>query len=171
MFFALTELEHHPILFDVKYAPGEIDFAVELRQRGDLSVTGKTELLQHTLGEIRLRGRMSVDFDCECDRCLEPAEAQLHADFDLFYRPVPKVYAHVETQLEEGEVEVSFYEGDGVELEAVVREFVIVNQPMQHLCSAECKGLCPHCGANRNTTECGCAEAAAEKKLAGLKEL
>jgi len=26
MFFALTELEHHPILFDLSYAPGEIDF-------------------------------------------------------------------------------------------------------------------------------------------------
>jgi uncharacterized protein len=171
MFFALTELEHHPILFDLNYPAGEVEFGEELRQRGELHVAGKAELLQHTLGEIRVRGRVDVDFDCNCDRCLEPATENLHADFDLFYRPVPKVYAHVETQLEEGEVDVSFYEGDGVELEAVLHEFVIVSQPMQHLCKPECKGLCPHCGVNRNTKECGCEGIVVDKKLAKLKQL
>ncbi|MBI4889237.1 MAG: hypothetical protein HY821_01350, partial [Acidobacteria bacterium] len=56
MIFALTELEHHPILFDVTYAPGEIGFSQELRQNGGLHAAGKAELLRNTLGEVRIRG-------------------------------------------------------------------------------------------------------------------
>ena len=53
----------------------------------------------------------------------------------------------------------------------ILRDFIIVNEPMQHLCQPECKGLCPHCGANRNTVECNCAEQHANLKLAALRKL
>lgn len=171
MFFALAELEHHPIQFDLKYKPGEIDFGEELRQQGELKVEGKAELLAHTLGEVRLRGTVEVELEADCDRCLEPARMRVGGEFDLFYRPAPKFQAHTETQIEEGEVEISFYTGDGIELEGALREFVIVNQPMQRLCTKDCKGLCPNCGVNRNTASCNCAAQAPEKKLAGLKNL
>jgi uncharacterized protein len=52
-----------------------------------------------------------------------------------------------------------------------MRDFIIVNEPMQHLCQPACKGLCPHCGANRNTVECSCAEEHANLKLAALRKL
>ena len=96
----------------------------------------------------------------------EPRQAS-----DLFFRPLPKLGNHAEVRLEEGEIDLSFYEGDGVALRDGVRDFIIVNQPMQHLCQPECKGLCPHCGANRNTTECNCAEQYVNPRLAALRKL
>ncbi len=171
MFFALTELEHHPILFDLSYAPGEIDFGEGLRQQGALRTSGQAELLRNTLGEIRIRGTVQADFETDCDRCLERAEQHIDTPYDLFFRPLPKLDNHAEVRLEEGEIDLSFYEGDGVALRDGLRDFIIVNQPMQHLCVPECKGLCPHCGVNRNTTECGCAEQHANLKLAALKKL
>jgi len=171
MFFALTELEHHPIFFDLSYEPGEIDFVEGLRQNGPLKTAGQAELLKNTLGEIRIRGTIQVDFDCDCDRCLEPAPQHIDSAFDLFFRPQPKLENHVEMQLEEGEIDLSFYEGDGVSLREALRDFVIVSQPMQHFCTPDCKGLCPRCGANRNTSECDCVIEHSELPLAKLRDL
>ena len=171
MFFSLTELEHHPILFDLSYAPGEIDFGEELQQTGPLKTSGKAEVLKNTLGEIRIQGDVAVDFNCICDRCLEPAPEHVETPFDLFFRPQPRIGTHAEIQLEEGEIELSFYEGDGVSLNDGLRDFIIVTQPMQHFCQPECKGLCPHCGTNRNTTSCNCLAERDSSPLAVLKNL
>ncbi len=51
---------------------------------------------------------------------------------------------------------MGFYEGDGVELNDVLREFVLLTLPMQRVCSEDCKGICPECGQNRNQKECAC---------------
>ncbi len=171
MFFSLTELEHHPVHFDLTYAPGEIDFGEELKQSGPLHTVGQAELLKNTLGEIRIRGAVQVDFDCDCDRCLEPAPQHVDSELDLFFRPQPEIGAHVEVQLEEGEVDLSFYEGDGVSLRIALRDYLILSHPMQCLCQPDCKGLCPHCGVNRNTIACNCSEEHIAGKLANLRGL
>ena len=171
MFFSITELEHHPVHFDLTYAPGEIDFGEDLKQSGLLHTAGQAELLKNTLGEIRIRGTVQVDFDCACDRCLEPAPQHVDSVLDLFFRPQPKIENHVEVQLEEGEIDLSFYEGDGVSLRIALRDYLILSQPMQCFCKPDCKGLCPHCGVNRNTTACNCSEEHVASKLASLREL
>jgi uncharacterized protein len=171
MIFTITELEHHPILYDVVYHPGEIDLPDELRQVGGLHVKGSTELLKNTLGEIRLRGHVTVEIEAACDRCLEPAKVPVDSDFDLFYRPVEKVETHGEIHLEEGEIDLSFYEGDSVALRDVLREFVLLSLPMRTVCSEECQGLCPVCGENRNEKSCGCNVAHHDERWAGLKGL
>jgi uncharacterized protein len=169
MFFSLTELEHHAIHFDVSYEPGEIEFPGEIRQRGKLEAAGKAELLRNTLGEIRLRGRIGAVIEADCDRCLEPATVEIHEAFDLFYRPVLKTPNHAEIHLADGEIDVSFYEGDGISLRESLREFVLLSLPMQMFCRADCKGLCPVCGGNRNNMECGCAPVMVDSRWAALR--
>ena len=171
MIFTITELEHHPILYDVVYHPGEIELPDELRQVGGLHVKGSTELLKNTLGEIRLQGHITVEIEAACDRCLEPAKVPVDSDFDLFYRPLETVETHGEIHLEEGEIEISFYEGDSVALREVLREFVLLSLPMRTVCSEECQGLCPVCGENRNQRACGCNVAHHDERWAGLKGL
>lgn len=171
MIFTLTELEHHPILFEVSYPPGELHFSDELTQTTPLIATGSATLLHNTLGEIRVRGHIKVGLNSTCDRCLEAAPLCFDSEFDFFYRPVIKKGAHGEVHLEEGEIDISFYEGDGVKLEDVLREYVLLSQPMRALCQEGCKGLCPQCGANRNRTDCTCAPAPKASPWAALKDL
>jgi uncharacterized protein len=171
MFFTLTELEHHPILFEVTYAPGEVQLGEELHQQGGLEVSGKAELLRNTLGEIRLRGHAKVVLETNCDLCLDPANINIDNDFDLFYRPVEKTETHGEIHLEEGEVEISFYEGDGVGLRDALREFILLSVPMRAVCKEDCKGLCPNCGRNRNEGPCGCNTKRIDPRLAALKNI
>ena len=66
---------------------------------------------------------------------------------------------------------MGFYEGDGVELNDVLREFILLTLPMQRVCSEDCKGICPECGQNRNQKECACQAAPADDRWAALKHL
>jgi uncharacterized protein len=121
-----------------------------------LHAEGVGELLANTDGEIRIKGRLSVKMEAECDRCLARAQFPLETAFDLFYRPSEALAAVEEVAIDEGEAEMGFYVGLGMELEDVLREQILLSLPMQRVCSAECKGICPVCGGNRNETLCDC---------------
>jgi uncharacterized protein len=43
--------------------------------------------------------------------------------------------------------------------------------PMKPLCRADCQGLCPACGANRNVAPCTCAPKPPDPRLAVLRDL
>ena len=171
MFFHIRELELKARTFDVTLEPGVIEFLdAKLRQVGPLKASGVAELVSDLLCEIRVKGHVKVRMEGDCDRCLDPAMYPIDADFSLYYRPVSEGYGE-EKAIDEGEAEMGFYEGDGVELNDVLREFVLLTLPMQRICSEDCKGLCPECGQNRNQKECGCLAATADNRWAALKNL
>jgi uncharacterized protein len=51
---------------------------------------------------------------------------------------------------------MGFYELPGLVLEDILREQLLLQLPMQRVCSQSCKGICPVCGVNRNEVVCGC---------------
>lgn len=168
MFLKLQDMEIRPIRFDVAYSPGEIEFEAKLRQGGPLQVSGVAELLGAT-EEIRIQGQYQVMLEADCDRCLDLASFRVAERFDLFYRPDLETSPGEEFEIDRGEVEIAFYEGDGLELADVVREQVLLALPMQRLCREGCKGICPGCGANRNAKECGCTVTAGNDRWAALR--
>ena len=171
MFLSVRELELRKVVFDVEFPPGEIDFEPStLKQVAPMRAEGTAELLSNTLGEIRVRGKVTVKMEAECDRCLEPVPIDLGTDFDVFYRPAPKSSAG-EVELDEGEAEIGFYQGSGIELGDILREHVLLSLPMQQVCSEACRGICPICGVNRNTGACKCETRLVDDRWAALREL
>jgi len=174
MFFHVRDLELRAGRFDVELPAGAIEYLdPKLRQMSLLRAAGMVELVTGSLGEIRVKGHVTVEMQAECDRCLEPARIPLDSDFELYYRPVEAGYLEettLGTALDSGEAEMGFYEGEGVELNDVLREHVLLALPMQRLCSMDCKGICPVCGQNRNQKECACRTAQADDRWAALKE-
>jgi uncharacterized protein len=171
MFFRVRDLELRAGRFDVELGPGEIEFLdPKMRQTGPLKAAGKVELVAESLGEIRVSGHLSVPMEADCDRCLEPARCPIDADFELYYRPVADGYGE-EIQVDESEADMGFYEGDGIELNHVLQEFVLLALPMQRVCKEDCRGICPVCGQNRNQKECGCQAEAVDDRWAALKNL
>jgi len=169
--FRVRDLEVRAARFDVELAPGSIDFLdAELRQLGPLRAVGKAELMTGSLGEIRVSGRLAVVMEAPCDRCLEAARFPIESEFSLYYRPVAEGYGD-EKEIDAGEAEMGFYEGEGLELNEVLREQVLLALPMQRVCREDCKGICPACGRNRNLSECRCENPAADDRWAALKEL
>ncbi len=172
MFFSVKELELRKARFDVALAPGQIDFGDQgLRQVTPLEAVGTAELLGNTLGEIRVRGHMKVTIEGDCDRCLDKARFPLDSDFDLFYRPASFSATQEEVAISPDEIEVAFYEGGGIELNDILREYVLLSLPMQKVCSESCLGICPVCGQNRNLKQCGCHEELVDDRWSALKKL
>ena len=176
MFISVQDLELKKVHFDVAFPPGEIEFINDgdrLSQATPLQAEGSAELLPHTSGEIRVRGKLAVTMQCDCNRCLEPARFPLESRFDLFYRPAEDAAAaeDAEVEIDPGEAEIGFYEGDGLDLKDVLREHVLLAMPMQRVCRAECQGICPVCGQNRNLINCGCEAKLVDDRWSALKKV
>jgi uncharacterized protein len=171
VFFRVRDLEIRAGRFDVELPPGAVEFLdPKLRQAGPLKAVGKVELVAGSLGEIRVKGHMTVRMEVDCDRCLEPAQFPVDSNFELYYSPVTEGFGE-ERAIDESEAEIGFYQGDGLELDDVLREHVLLALPMQRVCGESCKGICPVCGQNRNQNECQCRAAAVDDRWAALKEL
>jgi uncharacterized protein len=107
---------------------------------------------------------------CECDRCLEPAEFPVDSSFDLFYRPEVET-DDAEVSINEGESEIAFYEGGGIELKDILREYILLAMPMQRVCREDCQGICPICGQTRNLVNCECELKTMDDRWSALKKL
>lgn len=171
MFLSIREMEVRKLRFETAYPPGEIEFFdKQLRQATALEVNGTAELLGSTR-EIRVKGHMAVRMESDCDRCLAAALFPIDADFDLFYRPEGTGIRSEEAELGAGEVEIAYYSGDGLELKDILREQVLLALPMQRVCREDCKGICPVCGQDRNSGDCGCEVKLFDDRWAALKNL
>jgi len=177
MEFRILELEREPVEFDLKLAPGAVDFGDEAEQIGDLATSGRAEVLHEHRGpkeivpDIRLRGRYAGNFQVPCARCIEPVEIPLAAEFDLIFRPIGADAGVPERSITVSETEIGYYQGDSLLLEDVLREQVLLSLPVRTLCKPDCKGLCPHCGANRNLQPCSCDAGAKDPRWEALTGL
>ena len=172
MFLSVREMELRKIRFDETFEPGRMEFASEgLEQVTPLHAAGSAEVLRNSDGEVRVQGRFTVKLSANCDRCLASASFPLDAGFDLFYRPVAEIARDEEIEIDEGEAEIGFYEGAGLELEDILREQILLALPMQRVCSEDCKGICPVCGKNRNQSACDCHSHGVDDRWAALRDL
>lgn len=172
MLLSIKEMEVKEVRFDETFPPGEIDFSgSEVTQTAPLHVVGVAELLHNTGGEVRIKGRMATTVEAACDRCLGPARFPIDATFDLFYRPDEDLPGEDETEIDEGEAEIAYYNLPGLILEDIICEQIVLQLPMQRICGEDCEGICPICGENRNETSCGCKEAPADDRWSALRNL
>lgn len=170
MFISLPQLEKNPVTFNLDVPAGEIEFDEKIVQNSDLHSQGRAELLNHAVRDIRVSGDLKVDVSAACDRCLETVRIPLQSRFDLVYFPATESQGG-EDEVAESAIDVGFYEGNGLALNDVLREVVLLAMPMQIVCEEACKGICPVCGENRNQRDCDCHPATVDDRWSGLKDL
>lgn len=154
MRITLAELELHRIVAAESFAPGSLDYhGAAFRQTAPLNINATAELQG---GDIRIRGHLATKLEANCDRCLGSIELPVDTDFDLVYQPMQTIAKEEEIEISDDEMEVGFFDGDGIELADVATEQVILFVPMKVVCRSDCRGLCPVCGTNLNSTPCNC---------------
>lgn len=178
MFIRVRDLEGEALEFDQQFRPGQIDLGPEMQQKSPLHVTGRAELLEErthgikeTIKDIRLTGSFAGQVEVQCARCLEPVGRDIKAEFDLLYRPLGAVQRDDEVSISEAETEVGFYKGEGLALEDVMREQVLLSVPAKTVCRDECRGLCPQCGQNLNQEKCACVQERSDPRWNALRDL
>ena len=177
MLITVPDLEREPLVYDTTFPPGAIDFGGEAEQHGPLSAKGLAERLEEHRGpreivvDIRVRGSYGGAFQVPCARCLEPVEHRLAGDYDVLFRPLGVDRTDRERSIGASEAEIGYYQDGGLPLEDVLREQVLLSLPSRTLCREDCQGICPHCGANRNSDPCSCETAPADVRWSALGEL
>ena len=110
---------------------------------------------------VTVRAHIEGKVTSRCALCLEPVTQDISCEADALFTPGAK----------EGDDEYPL-EGYQVDLMPYAREALLLELPMRFLCSEDCKGLCPICGVNRNTTRCSCQEREGKPNpFAALSEL
>jgi len=169
MFLDVKDLAVRKVQIRKSYAPGSIDYGLsEVKQVEPVQVVATAELLE---GQIRVAGELETRMEMVCARCLEPVMEEVHREFDLFYQPLPKGTKPEEERLKDDDTEIGFFEGEGLFLADVLKEQVLLSLPMKVICQSDCRGLCPHCGANLNHEQCRCDRHSTDPRLAPLARL
>jgi uncharacterized protein len=121
--------------------------------------------------KFRLVGRTRTELELACSRCLEPFRLPVDSSFDIRYLPASEMATEEERELQDEDVETSYYRDDRIDLNEVLREQFYLALPMKPLCVEDCRGLCSQCGTNLNSGACECAPVWEDPRLAPLKSL
>ena len=93
--------------------------------------------------DVIVRGHIHGALVTECARCL--GEARIPVDTELVALLVSRSGAARpvvdDVELTPEELDREFYTGDTISLDSLVRENVLLEVPMQPLCSEDCKGI------------------------------
>lgn len=107
---------------------------------------------------LKAEGKTAVIMECSC--CLQPVRKEIR--FTLEER-----FAHTGREDEETET----FTGDQIDLADFVKRGIVGELPMKVLCREDCKGLCPVCGKDLNTGDCGCDTTERDPRFESLRAL
>ena len=140
------------------------DFDYEKMRLGDDLLVGGLEgtaRFDRTPQGLLLQGKFEAITDLGCVRCLETFAQPLNWSFtDLF--------AFDKNNVTDSELLVP--ENGQIDLEPLLREYALLEFPINPVCRPNCKGLCPICGENLNKTDCG-HQPIPDSPFAALKDL
>ena len=161
------------MLIDVKsilHTPGgELNFRFEL-DLSDLNFGCRYPISRPVIVEGAVRNRAEVLYlelaahttlDAVCDRCGKSF---------LQEKTVPYTCILAEELQNEENDEIVLLENGQVDAGELAREAFILGMDTKTLCSEDCKGLCPRCGADLNVGPCSCKKEV-DPRLAVLAKL
>lgn len=109
-----------------------------------------------------VQGDFSAEATLECARCLIDFDRKLEWDFT-------ELYAFNEKSVSESDLLVP--EDQQIDLEPLIREYALLEVPINPICKPDCKGLCSVCGENLNEIDCGHKNLSDESPFSALKDL
>ncbi|HWQ40941.1 MAG TPA: DUF177 domain-containing protein [Desulfosporosinus sp.] len=117
--------------------------------------------VNNTSKAMLVHGTIDTELRATCGRCLESFVYPLSLTFeDEWIFRAQATEDLLETAL--------LLDKDEIEINERIFEQILLALPMKFICSSECHGLCPTCGANRNLTPCHCGEDDVDPRLAAL---
>ena len=131
--FETTEL-----FSDQAFGERTISFAEPVVVNGTYVYDGKA---------FTVSGNALAAVNTTCARCTKPFVERIAFSFSERF---------VKGTDEASDDETYPYSGDELLLDKAVLDNLFLELPIASICREDCKGLCPVCGADRNTTNCDC---------------
>lgn len=103
--------------------------------------------IRNIAGVLTFEAELTVTTVCECARCLKISD-----------RPVS---LHISATISEGDEDsddpdMFYLEGNLADVDEIIVNAFVLNTEQRFICSEDCKGLCPKCGADLNFEPCKC---------------
>ena len=127
----------------------------EIKVEGELTNNGRV---------LKIKGVIHATAKYQCNRCLEDFITNMDIPFSDDYQD------NSDGKIDD-EADLAYYNGDEIDIADLVRESMILAEPLKVACSKSCLGLCPHCGINLNDAECSCHDNVIDPRLAVLSKL
>ena len=143
--FSISALEKAPVTLSGVLAPEFLDLpendTFTMVDSVSYELTG-----QLVSGGVLVSGNCRTVLAADCGRCLKGFEFPLEVDgMQMFF------------EVADGQEELDVSED--------LRAELLLELPMNPLCSYDCLGLCPVCGCDRNETDCRCESGGAAEKV------
>ena len=122
-----------------------VEFSGEFPLKQPVSIVGE---VKNRAGLVSLSLEINYEYTAPCDRCFNECTAKYTVDFNR------NLATHIEGEESDSILTV---EDMKLDLDELCYAEVVMNIPMKHLCSEDCKGLCTQCGKNLNDGECSCS--------------
>ncbi len=141
------------------------EYATTEPVRGHLKLT-------RTKRGILVDADLATAVELQCSRCLGRLVTPLRIRVREEFLPTVDVITGLPADKpEDVEEAFSIDEHHILDLGEPVRQYGLLEVPLQPLCRAECAGLCPRCGGNLNEGRCTCPAEPADERLAKLAGL
>ena len=121
--------------------------------------------------KVVVEGEFTAIAAVECDRCLQPVELPISSGFRLEYVTAETYMSLEAVELAPEDLALSTFDGEFIDVDEIVREELLLAIPTQLICRDGCKGFCPVCGTDRNTTDCNCDATEIDPRWSGLRDL
>ena len=106
-------------------------------------------------------GEFDVVATGECIRCLDPVNLEISKSFQELYAYKPNPDLDDELLMD----------GDFIDLELPIRDSIVLELPINPICSEDCEGLCPECGVKWRELPEDHAHQQIDARWSGLKGL
>ena len=143
----------------------DIDLSAEelLAERNINNAKGKVTMeIRNTADIVTVRFFGELSYSTCCDRCLTDMEKTFPFDYTKDVKAGPG---------DENFEGIMLSGDESFDYEQEVVTEVLISFPSKHLCSEDCKGLCPVCGCNLNEQKCSCVQKELDPRLEVLRNL
>lgn len=141
---------------EVRTGPVDPEGVIVARSPADSSVPeGADAICEATLesfaGGVMVTGTVAAPWRGMCRRCAASVEGVLRIPVRERFTEPAAAYGDPDDD------EAYPIVNDELDLRPMVRDAVVLELPLAPLCRDDCRGLCPHCGCDRNEESCDCA--------------
>ncbi len=144
------------------------------KELGDVNASAP---VRSTLKLTRINGGILAQVDANtevaatCCRCLADAVIPVRVRFTEEFVQLVDLESGAHLHLSEDDDRFKLDENHTLDLAEALRQYALTALPISPVCKEDCKGLCEHCGADQNLTQCNHNEQTVDPRLAGLAQL
>lgn len=117
--------------------------------------------LTNNEGVLVLDGKLSFTENLQCDRCLKQIAHKKTINVNV---------SLIDSGVQNQKYEYA-YEGSKLDITDIIKDEILLNMPIKHVCSESCLGICPICGIDLNMNKCSCKQQNFDTRFEALKQL